>query len=278
MLEAYFVEGMPVVNNIWDDEGIAIGKTGDGEYSYRSNSNGKIYKCRTTDVFYVPNFDTDKEKCVMKTMSSFEKSINYFGSLCHNVLLGRISVDEFILRAHEMECPDGVGDNAPAKEYFYKMKEAFIGVLNARLKELAAKLEFATSICGDVTKANNGLRTSASYGKYREEFIKLLLDKGLISKKEAKAISTYGIAGNCISAYLSFGEFFVTHDINEAVKVRNEFIKKYRNDTVMNFNKESLYIVYGCDFPHDDMCVDDGVWAEEEVEDDEDDDDEELDF
>lgn len=278
MLEAYFVEGMPVVNNIWDDEGIAIGKTGDGEYSYRSNSNGKIYKCRTTDVFYVPNFDTDKEKCVMKTMSSFEKSINYFGSLCHNVLLGRISVDEFILRAHEMECPDGVGDNAPAKEYFYKMKEAFIGVLNARLKELAAKLEFATSICGDVTKANNGLRTSASYGKYREEFIKLLLDKGLISEKEAKAISTYGIAGNCISAYLSFGEFFVTHDINEAVKVRNEFSKKYRNDTVMNFNKESLYIVYGCDFPHDDMCVDDGVWAEEEVEDDEDDDDEELDF
>lgn len=270
MLEAYFVEGMPVVNNIWDDEGVAIGKTGDGEYSYRSNSNGKVYKCRTTDVFYVPDFNAGKEKCVMKTMSSFEKSINYFGSLCHNVLLGRISVDEFILRAHEMECPDGVGDNAPAKEYFYKMKEAFIGVLNARLKELAAKAEFATSICGDVTKANNGLGTSASYGKYREEFIKLLLDKGLISEKEAKAISTYGIAGNCISAYLSFGEFFVTHDINEAVKVRNEFSKKYRNDTVMNFNKESLYIVYGCDFPHDDMCVDDGVWSE--------DDNDELDF
>lgn len=271
MLEAYFVEGMPVVNNIWDDEGIAIGKTGDGEYSYRSNGNGKIYKCRTTDVFYVPNFDAGKEKCVIKTMSSFEKSINYFGSLCHNVLLGRISVDEFILRAHEMECPDGVGDNAPAKEYFYKMKEAFIGVLNARLKELAAQEEFVTSICGDVTKANNGLRTSTSYGKYRDEFIKFLLDKGLISEDEAKAIGGYGFTASCINAYLSFGEFFVAHGIKEAAKVRNEFSKKYCNDTIENLNKESLYIVYGCDFPLDYRSVDDGVWAEEEVE-------EELDF
>lgn len=273
MLESYFVEGMPVVNNIWDDEGIAIGKTGDGEYSYRSNGNGKIYKCRTTDVFYVPNFDAGKEKCVIKTMSSFEKSINYFGSLCHNVLLGRISVDEFILRAHEMECPDGVGDNAPAKEYFYKMKEAFIGVLNARLKELAAQEEFVTSICGDVTKANNGLRTSTSYGKYRDEFIKFLLDKGLISEDEAKAIGGYGFTASCINAYLSFGEFFVAHDIKEAAKVRNEFSKKYCNDTIANLNKESLYIVYGCDFPLDYRGVDDGVWPEEEVEDDEDEDD-----
>lgn len=273
MLEAYFVEGMPVVNNIWDDEGIAIGKTGDGEYSYRSNSNGKVYKCRTTDLFYVPDFNAGKEKCVLKTMSSFEKSINYFGSLCHNMLLGRINVDEFVLRAHEMECPNGVGDNAPAKEYFYKMKEAFAGVLNARLKELAAQEEFVTSICGDATKANKGLGTSASYGKYKDEFIKFLLDKGLISKDEAKTLDIRGIRSTCISAYLSFGEFFVTHDINEAVKVRNEFGKKYRNDSVMNFNEESLYIVYGCYFPYDDMGVDDGVWPEEEVEDDEDDDD-----
>ena len=250
MLEAYFVEGMPVVNNIWDDEGIAIGKTGDGEYSYRSNSNGKVYKCRTTDVFYVLDFNAGKEKCV----------------------LGRINVDEFVLRAHEMECPDGVGDNAPAKEYFYKMKEAFTGVLNARLKELAAQEEFVTSICGDATKANKGLKTSVSYGRYKDEFIKYLFDKGLISENEAKALDIHGVRSTCISAYLSFGEFFVTHDINEAVKVRNEFGKKYRNDAVMNFNEESLYIVYGCYFPYDDMGVDDGVWPEEEVDEEDDDD------
>lgn len=270
MLEAYFVEGMPVVNNIWDDEGIAIGKTDDGEYSYRSNSNGKVYKCRTTDVFYVPDFNAGKEKCVFKTMSSFEKSINYFGSLCHNMIMSRISVDEFVLRAHEMECPDGVGDNAPAKEYFYKMKEAFTGVLNARLKELAAQEEFVTSICGDATKANKGLKTSVSYGKYKDECIKFFFDKGLISKDEAELIKNRGLTQSCINAYLSFGEFFATHDINEAVKVRNEFSKKYRNDAVMNFNEESLYIVYGCYFPYDDMGVDDGVWPDEEVEDDDD--------
>lgn len=269
MLEAYFVEGMPVVNNIWNDEGVAIGKTGDGEYSYRSDIDGKIYKCRTTDVFYVPNFADGKEKCILKTMLSFENSINYFGSLCHNVLLGRISVDEFIIRVHEMECPDGVGDNSPAKEYFYKMKEAFIGILNARLKELAAKVEFATSICGDMTKANNGLRTSPSYRKYKDEFIKFLLDKGFISEDEAKAIDTHGVGSNCIDAYLSFGEFFVTHDVNEAVKVRNEFSKKYRRFLVTKFNKESLYIVYGCDFPHDDMAVYDEDCPDEEDEEDE---------
>ena len=31
MLEAYFVEGIPVVNSMYGDEGIAVGKTGDGE-------------------------------------------------------------------------------------------------------------------------------------------------------------------------------------------------------------------------------------------------------
>ena len=51
MLEAYFVEGMPVVNSIYDDEGIAVGKTGDGEYSYRSNTDGKVYRYRTPDIF-----------------------------------------------------------------------------------------------------------------------------------------------------------------------------------------------------------------------------------
>lgn len=276
MLEAYFVEGMPVVNNIWDDEGVAIGKTGDGEYSYRSNSNGKVYKCRTTDLFYVPDFNAGKEKCVFKTMSSFEKSINYFGSWCHNMIMGRISADEFVLRTHEMECPDGVGDNAPAKEYFYKMKEAFTGVLNARLKELAAQEEFVTSICGDATKANNGLRTSAFYGKYKDECIKFFFDNGLISKDEAELIKNRGLTQTCINAYLSFGEFFATHDINEAVKVRNEFSKKYRNDSIMNFNDKLLYIVYGCDFPYDDMGVDDSVWPEEE--DDDEDDEKEWEF
>lgn len=276
MLEAYFVEGMPVVNNIWDDEGIAIGKTGDGEYSYRSNSNGKVYKCRTTDLFYVPDFNAGKEKCVLKTMSSFEKSINYFGSLCHNMLLGHINVDELILRANEMGCPNGVGDNAPAREYFYKMKEAFAGVLNARLKELAAQEEFVTSICCDATKANKGLGTSASYGKYKDECIKFFFDKGLISKDEAELIKNRGLTQTCINAYLSFGEFFATHDINEAVKVRNEFSKKYRNDSIMNFNDKLLYIVYGCDFPYDDMGVDDSVWPEEE--DDDEDDEKEWEF
>ena len=44
MLEAYFVEGMPVINSIWNDEGVAVGKTCDGEYSYRSNTDGKVYR------------------------------------------------------------------------------------------------------------------------------------------------------------------------------------------------------------------------------------------
>lgn len=252
MLETYFVEGIPVVNSIWNDEGVAVGKTGDGEYSYRSNADGKVYRYRTTDIFYVPNLADGKEKCILKTMSSFEKSINYFFRLYNYLFGGDITADEFIIRVNEMVCPDGVGDNAPAKEYFYKMKEAFAGVLNARLKELAAQEEFVTSICGDATKANKGLGTSASYGKYKDEFIKFLLDKGLISKDEAKAIDIHGVRSTCISAYLSFGEFFATHDINETVKARNEFSKKYRNDSVMNFNEESLYIVYGCYFPYDD--------------------------
>ena len=68
MLESYFVEGMPVVNSIWNDEGVAVGKTGDGEYSYRSNTDGKVYRYRTTDIFYVPNLADGKEKCILKTM------------------------------------------------------------------------------------------------------------------------------------------------------------------------------------------------------------------
>ena len=139
MLEAYFVEGMPVVNSIYDDEGIAVGKTGDGEYSYRSNTDGKIYRYRTPDIFYVPRLEGGKGNCIFKSMSSFVKSINYFNKLYISMYEGDITEDEFIIRVNEMICPDSVGDNSPAKEYFYKMKEAFIGVLNARLKEFEAK-------------------------------------------------------------------------------------------------------------------------------------------
>ena len=81
MLEAYFVEGMPVINSIWNDEGVAVGKTGDGEYSYRSNTDGKVYRYRTPDIFYVSSLKGGKENCIFKSMSSFEKSINYFSKL-----------------------------------------------------------------------------------------------------------------------------------------------------------------------------------------------------
>lgn len=257
MLESYFVEGMPVFNSIWNDEGVAVGKTGDCEYSYRSNTDGKVYRYRTTGIFYVPNLADGKEKCILKTMSSFEKSINYFFRL-YNYLFGDdITADEFIIRVNEMVCPDGVGDNSPAKEYFYKMKEAFIGVLNARLKEFTAQKEFVTSVCGNAIEGNNGLKRVITYGKYADELIKLLLDKGEISEEEAKTMKAFGFSKQCLNSYLSFGEFFVTHDLEEAIKVRNEFSKKYRNDSVMNFNEESLYIVYGCYFPYDNMGVDD---------------------
>ena len=249
MLEAYFVEGMPVVNNIYADEGIAVGKTGDGEYSYRSNTDGKIYRYRTPDIFYVPRLEGGKENCISKSMSSFEKSINYFNKLYISMYEGDISEDEFIIRFNEMVCPDGVGDNSPAKEYFYKMKEAFIGVLNARLKEFTAQKEFVTSVCGNAIERNNGLKRIVTYSKYADEFIKLLLDKGEISEEEAKTIKVCGFSRPCINAYLSFGEFFITHDVNEVVKVRNKFREKYPVAQVEDFYDTKLYIVYGYDYP-----------------------------
>ena len=249
MLEAYFVEGMPVFNSIWDDEGVAVGKTGDGEYSYRSNTDGKVYRYRTTDIFYVPNLADGKEKCILKTMSSFEKSINYFFRLYNCMFGGDITADEFIIRVNEMVCPDGVGDNSPAKEYFYKMKEAFIGVLNARLKEFTAQKEFVTSVCGNAIEGNNGLKRVVTYGKYADELIKLLLDKGEISEEEAKTMKVCGFSRPCINSYLSFGEIFVTHDVNEAVKVRNKFREKYSRGQVDIFEEAKLFIVYGYDYP-----------------------------
>ena len=249
MLEAYFVEGMPVVNSIYDDEGIAVGKTGDGEYLYRSNTDGKVYRYRTTDIFYVPNLVDGKEKCILKTMSSFEKSINYFFRLYNYLFGGDITADEFIIRVNEMVCPDSVGDNSPAKEYFYKMKEAFIGVLNARMKEFTAQKEFVTSVCGNAIEGNNGLRRVVTYSKYADELIKLLLDKGEISEEEAKTMKVSGFSRACIDTYLSFGEFFITHDVNEAVKVRKKFREKYSYGQVDSFEEAKLYIVYGYDFP-----------------------------
>ena len=275
MLEAYFVEGMPVVNSIWNDDGVAVGKTGDGEYSYRSNADGKVYRYRTTDIFYVPNIADVKEECVLKTMSSFKKSINYFFGLYKYLLDGDITADEFIIRANGMVCPDGVGDNSPAKEYFYKMKEAFIGVLNARLKEFTAQKEFVTSVCGNAIEGNNGLKRIVTYGKYADELIKLLLDKGEISEEEAKTMKACGFSRLCLNSYLSFGEIFVTHDLEEATKVRNKFREKYHVAQLEDFYNTKPYIVYGCDFPYDDMGVDDRVWPEEEVEEDDED---ELDF
>lgn len=252
MLEAYFVEGMPVVNSIYDDEGIAVGKTGDGEYSYRSNTDGKVYRYRTPDIFYVSILKGGKESCISKSMSSFEKSINYFNKLYISMFEGDISEDEFIIRANEMICPDSVGDNSPAKEYFYKMKEAFIGVLNARLKEFTAQKELVTSVCGNAIEGNNGLKRIVTYSKYADEFIKLLLDKGEISEEEAKTIKVCGFSRQCLNSYLSFGEIFVTHDVNEAVKIREKFRKKYSYGRVESFEEAKLFIVYGYDFPYDD--------------------------
>ena len=249
MLEAYFVEGMPVINSIWNDEGVAVGKTGDGEYSYRSNTDGKVYRYRTTDIFYVPNLADGKEKCILKTMSSFEKSINYFFRLYNYMFGGDITADEFIIRANEMVCPDGVGDNSPAKEYFYKMKEAFIGVLNARLKEFTAQKEFVTSVCGNAIEGNNGLKRIVTYSKYADDFIKLLLDNGVVTEEEAKKMKGSKFSSRCLDAYLSFGELFITHDVTEAVKVREKFRKKYSCGRVDSFEETKLFIVYGYDFP-----------------------------
>lgn len=247
MLEAYFVEGMPVVNSIYNDEGIAVGKTGDGEYSYRSNTDGKVYRYRTADVFYVPDFDDGKENCIFKSMSSFEKSINYFSKLYISMLEGDISEDEFIIRANEMVCPDSVGDNSPAKEYFYKMKEAFVGVLNARLKEFEAKKDFIASTCGNAK--NDDLRSLNVYKKCADDFIKLLLDNDEITEEEAKIMKVSKFSALCLNAYLSFGELFITHDVNEAVKIREKFRKKYPCARVDSFEEAKLFIVYGYDFP-----------------------------
>lgn len=252
MLEAYFVEGMPVVNSIYDDEGIAVGKTGDGEYSYRSNTDGKVYRYRTPDIFYVSILKEGKENCISKSMSSFEKSINYFSKLYISMYEGDITEDEFIIRANEMICPDSVGDNSPAKEYFYKMKEAFVGVLNARLKEFEAKKDFVASTCGNAK--NDDLRSLTSYKKYADELIKLLLDKGEISEEEAKTMKVSGFSRACIDTYLSFGEFFITHDVNEAVKVRNKFREKYCCARVDSFEEAKLFIVYGYDYPKETLC------------------------
>ena len=246
MLETYFVEGMPVVNSICADEGIAVGKTGDGEYSYRSNTDGKVYRYRTPDIFYVPNLEGGKENCIFKSMSSFEKSINYFNKLYISMFEGDISEDEFIIRANEMICPDSVGDNSPAKEYFYKMKEAFVGVLNARLKEFEAKKDFIASTCGN---ANDGIRSLTSYKKYMDDFIKLLLDNGVITEEEAKIMKVSKVSTLCLNAYLSFGEFFIAHDVAEAVKIREKFRKKYLCARVDSFEEAKLFIVYGYDFP-----------------------------
>ena len=247
MLETYFVEGMPVVNSIYDDEGIAVGKTGDGEYSYRSNTDGKVYRYRTPDIFYISSLKGGKESCIFKSMSSFEKSINYFSKLYISMFEGDISGDEFIIRANEMVCPDSVGDNSPAKEYFYKMKEAFVGVLNARLKEFEAKKDFIASTCGNAK--NDGIRSLTSYKKYADDFIKLLFDNGVITEEEAKIMKVSKFSSNCINAYLSFGEFFIAHDVNEAVKIREKFRKKYPCARVDSFEEAKLYIVSGYDLP-----------------------------
>ena len=251
MLEAYFVEGMPVVNSICGDEGIAIGKTGDAEYSYRSITDGKVYRYRTPDIFYVSSLEGGKGNCILKSMSSFEKSINYFSKLYISMFEGDISEDEFIIRANEMICPDSVGDNSPAKEYFYKMKEAFVGVLNARLKEFEAKKDFIASTCGNAK--NDGMRSLTSYKKYADDFIKLLLDNGVITEEEAKIMKVAKFSSHCINAYLSFGEFFIAHDVTEAVKVREKFRKKYSYGRVDSFEEAKLFIVYGYDFPKEEF-------------------------
>lgn len=247
MLEAYFVEGMPVINSIWNDEGVAVGKTGNGEYSYRSNTDGKVYRYRTTDIFYVPSLEGGKENCIFKSMSSFVKSINYFDKLYISMFEGDITVDEFIIRANEMICPDGVGDNSPAKEYFYKMKEVFVGVLNARLKEFEAKKDFIASTCGNAK--NDDLRSLNVYKKCADDFIKFLLDNGVITEEEAKIMKVCKFSSRCLDAYLSFGELFIAHDVNEAVKIREKFRKKYSCARVCSFEEAKLFIVCGYDFP-----------------------------
>ena len=160
---------------------------------------------------------------------------------------GDISEDEFIIRANEMICPDSVGDNSPAKEYFYKMKEAFVGVLNARLKEFTAQKELVTSVCGNAK--NDGMRSLTSYKKYADDFIKLLLDNGVITEEEAKIMKVSKFSSHCINAYLSFGEIFVTHDVTEAAKVLGKFRKKYSCARVDSFDEANLYIVSGYDCP-----------------------------
>ena len=160
---------------------------------------------------------------------------------------GDISEDEFIIRANEMICPDSVGDNSPAKEYFYKMKEAFVGVLNARLKEFEAKKDFVASTCGNAK--NDDLRSLTAYKKYADDFIKLLLDNGVITEEEAKIMKGSKFSSSCIDAYLSFGEFFIAHDVNEAVKIREKFRKKYSCGQVESFEEAKLFIVYGYDYP-----------------------------
>ena len=247
MLETYFVEGMPVVNSIWNDEGVAVGKTGDGEYSYRSNTDGKVYRYRTPDIFYVSSLEGGKVNCIFKSMSSFEKSINYFSKLYISMYEGDITEDEFIIRANEMICPDSVGDNSPAKEYFYKMKEAFVGVLNARLKDFEAKKDFIASTCGNAK--NDDLRNLNVYKKCADDFIKFLLDNGEITEEEAKIMKVSKFSSLCLNAYLSFGEFFITHDVNEAVKIREKFRKKYSCARVDSFEEAKLFIVYGYDYP-----------------------------
>ena len=160
---------------------------------------------------------------------------------------GDISEDEFIIRANEMICPDSVGDNSPAKEYFYKMKEAFVGVLNARLKEFKAKKDFVASTCGNAK--NDDLRSLTSYKKYAYDFIKLLLDNGVVTEEEAKKMKGSKFSSSCIDAYLSFGEFFITHDVNEAVKIRKKFREKYSYGQVESFEEAKPFIVYGYDYP-----------------------------
>ena len=56
-------------------------------------------------------------------------------------------------------------------------------------------------------------------------------------------------SSSCIDAYLSFGEFFITHDVNEAVKIREKFRKKYCCARVVSFEEAKLFIVYGYDCP-----------------------------
>ena len=56
-------------------------------------------------------------------------------------------------------------------------------------------------------------------------------------------------SSNCLNAYLSFGELFITHDVTEAVKVRKKFREKYSCGRVDSFDEANLYIVYGHDFP-----------------------------